>query len=271
MDLSKPIIACDASYFVFYRYYAVKGWYKRACEHDLDVQNALSDNVFVEKYDYTFEKTINDLTKRYKVPHSNLVFAKDCARDKIWRNSLYPPYKSNRDEKTSSFNCDIFKHTYNDLVPRLQEKYGFHYILHANLEADDVIALMVARIRELSRKVRIIVITNDNDYVQLYKYPNVDIYNLQNKSLKDRVEDVENYLLYKIIVGDKSDNIKSIGKKIGDKTAKKMISDSATMQRMLATDEVRANFELNKKLIDFTYIPEQYKTELFLDLKRIIT
>jgi 5'-3' exonuclease len=130
---------------------------------------------------------------------------------------------------------------------------------------------MVAKIRDMNKKMRIVVITNDNDYVQLYKYPNLDVYNLQNKSLRDRVDDVDNYLLYKILVGDKSDNIKSIGKKIGDKTAKKMIADSALMQKVLAPDEVRASFELNRKLIDFSYIPQHYRVELFEDLKRIIT
>lgn len=269
MDLSKPILAFDSSYFVFYRYYAIKGWYKRSHEDDIDVQNILENQEFMQKYDSTFEKTINDLAKKYKVPHSNIVFAKDCSRDKIWRSAIYSSYKSNRDDKTASFNCDIFKHTYNFLLPKIQSKYHLHDLYHGSLEADDIIALLVRRIREISSTSRIIVITNDNDYVQLYKH-NVELFNLQNKSLSDRIENVHDYLIYKIIIGDKSDNIKSIGKKIGDKTAKKMIQDRDQFEKIMASPEVKCNFELNRTLIDFDCIPDLYVKDINVLLNKLL-
>ena len=269
MDLSKPIIACDSSYFVFYRYYAIKGWYKRAHEKDVDVHNVLENLDFMKKYDSTFEKTINDLAKKFKVPHSNIIFAKDCSRDKIWRSSLYSGYKSNRDDKTASFNCDIFKHTYNTLLPSLQSKYRILDLYHNNLEADDIIALLVRKVRQISSTTRIVVITNDNDYVQLYKH-NIDIFNLQNKPLSDRIENVHDYLIYKIIVGDKSDNIKSIGRKIGDKTAKKMIQDRDQFEKVMTSPEVKESFELNRTLIDFECIPEVYVKEMTELINKIL-
>ena len=270
MDISKPILACDASYFVFYRYYAVKGWYKRSQEKDIDVQNVLQDDVFMDKYEKTFEKSLVELAKKYKVQHSNVVFAKDCSRGDIWRSAIYPSYKGTRDDKAASFNGDIFKYTYNDLFPKLQAKYGFHYLIHPRLEADDIIALLVMKVRDMKKTTRMVVLTNDNDYVQLYKY-DIEIYNLQKKSLRDRIADVDNYLMYKIIVGDKSDNIKSIGKKIGDKTAQKMIADEALMNKTLAAKDVRETYELNKTLIDFHEIPQQYRSELYVDLMKLIT
>jgi 5'-3' exonuclease len=261
MDLTKNIVFCDASYFVFYRYYAIKGWYKRAKELDIDVENILNDEEFIGKYDSTFEKLIMDISRKYNVPYKNIVFAKDCTRERIWRTKLFPDYKACRDEKITSFNGDIFKHTYYNLFPRLQKKYNFIDILHNNLEADDVIALFVKYIRNIDQKCKIVVITNDNDYVQLYKY-NIEIYNLQAKSLRDRIEDVDNYLEYKIIVGDKSDNIKSIGKKIGDKTAKKMLENEELYTKILQQPNVKETYILNKTLIDFDCIPSDYKKEV---------
>lgn len=261
MDLTKPILACDSSYFIFYRYYAIKGWYKRAHGKDIDVHTVLDDEDFIQKYNSTFEKTINDLSKKYKVPHHNIVFAKDCSRDKIWRSSMFSGYKGNRDDKTATFNSDIFKHTYNTLLPKIQDKYKVHELYHAQLEADDIIALFVKKLKTISPNTRMVVITNDNDYVQLYKY-NIEIYNLQNKPLSERIDNVNDYLLYKIIVGDKSDNIKSIGKKIGDKTAKKMIQDRDHFEKVLATKEVKDSFEMNRTLIDFDCIPVKFQVEM---------
>lgn len=261
MDLTKPILVCDSSYFIFYRYYAIKGWYKRAHETDVEVHTVLENKDFMQKYDSTFEKTVNDLSKKYKVPHYNIIFAKDCSRENIWRSEIYPAYKGNRDDKTTTFNSDIFKHTYNTLLPRLQDKYKIKELYHTNLEADDIIALLVMKVRMLSPSSRVIVITNDNDYVQLYKH-NIELYNLQNKPLSERIENVHDYLMYKIIVGDKSDNIKSIGKKIGDKTAKKMIQDLDQFEKVMSVKDVRNNFELNRTLIDFECIPQHYKDEV---------
>lgn len=261
MDLTKNIVFCDTSYFVFYRYYAIKGWYKRAKEQEVEVADVLNDEEFMMKYNATFEKLIQDLSKKYKVPYTNIVFAKDCNREKIWRTKLFPQYKACRDDKVTSFNGEIFKHTYNDLFPKLKAKYGFVDLFHNHLEADDIIALFVKYIRKINQKCRIIIITNDNDYVQLYKH-NVEIYNLQTKSLRDRIEDVENYLQYKIIVGDKSDNIKSIGKKIGDKTAKKMIEDKEFYDKVLQQPGVRETYNLNKTLVDFDSIPSEFKEEV---------
>lgn len=255
MDHNKSFLFFDCSYVIFYRYYAIKGWYKRALEKDIDVENVLQDEEFMAKYDSTFEKTIIDICKKYNTPLTNVMFGKDCSRDKIWRTSLYPQYKASRDDRSNSFNGDIFKHTYNVLFPKLQEKYGFHTLYQNHLEADDLIAIFVAYVREKGFDTTMTIITNDNDYVQLYKH-NVNIYNLQNKSLRDRITNVDTYLHHKIIVGDKSDNIKSVGKKIGEKTAQKMLDDPATYTKIMSQPGVQEQYDLNKTLIDFENIPE---------------
>jgi 5'-3' exonuclease len=270
MDHTKPILFFDCSYVIFYRYYAIKGWYKRALEKDIDVENVLKDAEFMTKYDTIFEKTVVDICKKYSTPLTNVVFAKDCSRDKIWRTSLYPQYKASRDDRNNSFNGDIFKHTYNVLVPKLQAKYGFHTLYQNHLEADDLIAIFVSYMRGKGLGTVLTIITNDNDYVQLYKH-NVNIYNLQHKSLRDRITDVDTYLQHKIIVGDKSDNIKSVGKKIGEKTAQKMIDDPATYNKIMSQPGVQEQYDLNKTLIDFDNIPPELVKEVRNQIDNMIT
>ena len=269
MNLSKPVLLIDCSYFVFYRYYAVKGWYQRAFESELAVGDVMSDENFINTYNSTFEKTVLEFAKKNKVPLGNVMFARDCSREEIWRTKIYPEYKASRDDKATSFNGDIFRHTYNVLFPKLQEKYGFNYIYHNHLEADDLIAVSVEYIRENGLDTKIIIVTNDNDYVQLYKY-DVRIVNLQKKDLNERIYDIVDYLQYKIIIGDKSDNIKAIGKKIGDKTAKKMLEDKEVYDKYMSQPGVKEQYELNRLLIDFDYIPEQYKKEAKEAFKEIL-
>jgi 5'-3' exonuclease len=273
IDCTENILLCDTSYFIFYRYYAILNWYKK--QNDLeafDVGQVLENKIFMDKYNYTFEKVFKELCKSFDIIFSNVIFAKDCCRENIWRLQYYENYKKNRDDKSRTFNGDIFKHTYNTLLPMLQEKYNFNILSHPYLEADDLVALSVNGIRNEGHTCNITIITNDNDYVQLYN-KNVDIYNLQYKALKDRVSNTESYLQYKIILGDKSDNIPSIGtvkKRIGEKTAQKMIDDPSLLSQYLRDDEINTRFQLNELLISFDKIPEQYKNEFEMILKNII-
>jgi 5'-3' exonuclease len=267
------ILLIDMSYFVFYRYYAILNWLRRSVGKDenIDIDNIMRNTTFVEKYAKKFEETLNFLMKEYDVTNnSNVVFVKDCCRDKIWRHQHMVGYKSTRDDKIASFNKEIFTYTYNVLVPNLQNKYGFQTTCHWCLEADDVIALITDKLL-YTIGAKVIIITNDNDYIQLLDNENVAsgkcrlrIINLQQKDINTRVGcNPKEYLLVKKILGDKSDNIPSITKKCGDKTALKLAKDAQLLDKLLSTDTNAKNqYNLNELLIDFRYIPEVYKNEV---------
>lgn len=248
-------ILIDLSYFIFYRYYATYNWYRR--QDGADPENALKDPVFVAKYDKIFEQTIVQLAKKHEQSFANLIFAKDCPREEIWRAKYYSAYKITREERLGTFDKEIFKHTICQLIPRLQQVYGgCHLLSVAKLESDDIIGIIKQYIRNQYPYENIVIVTNDNDYVQL-----IDDYtlvvNLEGKDLKTRIDcSPEEYLERKIILGDKSDNIPSIGKKIGEKTAAKLAA--APTQLKLLFDkkpETKIQYELNKLLISFEMIP----------------
>jgi 5'-3' exonuclease len=275
MDPTKGIILCDTSYIIFYRYYAILNWFKKYKQGDVDTTNITECAEFMTKYDSTFEKFVVELAKKNKVPYSNIVFAKDCPRERIWRFKIYPEYKGLRDERVRDFNGEIFNHTLNTLFPRLIAKYGFHELYNDSLEADDIIALMVKEIAERRGKTdtMVMVITNDNDYIQLHKYNTVlpiVLRNLQGKNLIERIHDVDKYLLYKIIVGDKSDNIYPIAKKIGDKTAKKIVDSPDLLAKYLADPLIKRKFEQNEMLISFDKIPVEDYAEVMEDIRKLL-
>ena len=88
----------------------------------------------------------------------------------------------------------------------------------------------------------VIIIANDHDYLPLLDSPNVRLLNLKSKNnelclpvntVTDRQMTGEEYLQFKILVGDKSDNIPSVFKRCGKKTAMKLVADPTKLQERL--------------------------------------
>lgn len=265
----KDLLFIDGSYFIFFRYYATYNWY-RLQKHTTPTNELMDDELFVSKYAKMFEKTIVDLVALYKVDWKNVVFFKDCPREDVFRCEFYNEYKMAREDK-DTFNRYIFGYTYSTLIPSIQEKYGMQVIGAKGLEADDLIAITKEYVRRTDTHSTITIITNDNDYVQLYD-PNTRIINLKKQDLKDRIPvALSNYLLYKIIVGDKSDCIPSIQFKLGPKTAEKLASDPVALEKYLEKHpDAKERFDLNSKLIDMKNIPNDLRQSV-IDKIDIIT
>lgn len=256
----------DGSYFVFYRFFATKNWYK--LQELAEEEDMMSNKVFLEKYDKMFEKTIIDLAKKYEVDTSDIYFFKDCPREKIWRNEHTLEYKGQR--ANANFDVNVFIHTYTVLLPNLIEKYGIKLISHDRLEADDLVALSIDRNELKGEKHSYTVITNDNDYIQLagmYDMDRIKLINLQGKNLLEKNklfsrDDVEKYLEAKVIMGDKSDNIPAISKKCGPKTAMKLVNDRKELLKLFEKDpQAKTQYDLNRLLIDFRHIDGNLKNE----------
>ena len=89
----------------------------------------------------------------------------------------------------------------------------------------------------------------------------IDVVNLCGKRLIDRIpkeleKDPRLFLEWKIIKGDSSDNIPAIKKRIGDKTAIKLVLSKDSLDELLNDEVVMKQYNLNKKLISFKEIPE---------------
>lgn len=262
----------DLSYYVFYRYYAIVNYIKLSTKTTPNLDNVLEDEVFISKFSEMFEKSLFKLVKMHfcvKNLHTctdlQVIFVKDCCRARIWRLEHFPLYKANRDQskKKDRFDGMIFEHVYNVILPNLIEKYNCVYDFFVDhSEADDCIAIIT---KCLTDEDRAIIITNDNDYLQLSD--SVDgIYNLQGKNLNTKLVNgcSRSSMLSKVLIGDPSDNIKGVF----SKTKAMNILNNCTniedieLQVQQFTDSQKKTFELNKQLIDFDYIPEHLKLDI---------
>jgi 5'-3' exonuclease len=262
IDEETPLLFIDLSYYIFYRFYALVSWYKKAYpDEELDISDIMNNKIFIEKFKKLFKENLKKIKKKYKIENSKVIFAKDCRRNQIWRNEFYEEYKKTRDDKNINFNKDIFLYVYNDILPELlNDNTGIHSIYSVSkAEADDIIAVMKNVIREKYSNLPIYIITNDHDYLQLADYYTY-IYNLKNYDLKKKGKgSPELDLGFKIIKGDISDNIKAVfTKRITNKLIYEMIYDEQKLNNQINSEgaECRKRYERNRLLIDFKKIPQ---------------
>jgi 5'-3' exonuclease len=271
-DSVKPtFIFIDGSYFCFYRYYSLLKWWKIAFPLE-PLENPHKNPIFVEKFKKTFMDCIFNLPSKLLIENKNnihLIVAKDCKRENIWRNEIYPKYKGTRVYDEKFMGGPFFKIAYNNSESEsLFLQSGVKQILSLDkLEADDCIAISVNQIQEKYKdNCMIYIIASDHDYLQLHS-ENVKIFNLAYKNIalsKTVVGEAEADLEIKFIMGDISDNISSVFPKCGFKTALKCYQDKSFFEKKMNNNKLYIeNYNLNKKIIDFRNIPNDLK-EVFL-------
>jgi 5'-3' exonuclease len=231
----------------------------------------MENKEFLEKYTYMFKNLISKYQKRYNVPNCNVILAKDCSRSNIWRKDIFPDYKKNRDDRNNNkFNSCIFKYTYSVIIQSIQEKSGCKILEINRAEADDIIALCKTTIHSINPSTKIFIVSNDKDYIQLID--NVtQVVDMKCLPLTNNItSSPTDYLLAKIILGDKSDNIPPISKRIGKKKALLLVNNPQELDKLLKNEQIRQQYELNKQLIDFTFIPISLKSHVKKKLDELI-
>lgn len=241
---SKPIVLIDSSYYVFYRYFATYKWYTMQ-------KKEFDEQTFNESFIKHMSSDIKKLTKKWKTDINNIVFCCDCPRSKIWRNDIYKGYKITR-QQNQNFNQNIFNVFKNNI-----ESNNYNIINIDRLEADDIIYLMHSKIK--AEHNNIIVITNDNDYLQLL-CDGTSIINMQFKNINVRTncKDGKSNLYYKSLIGDKSDNIPKISSLVNKEVASKLCENYEDLVDWLNKNNIYDKFMFNLKLISFEYIPDEY-------------
>jgi 5'-3' exonuclease len=301
MSGAMHVLVIDLSYFVFYRFYALVHYFKLS-QKRTDFTNVVDDPEFLAKFTELFRRNVMDLIQKHLgVKRRRLlggdtknawgkkilvVFAKDCSRCDIWRNSIYPDYKKNRDHQKHGvpFDGRIFDHVIKSVLPDLLNEFPFIRIVEApGAEADDIAAVLCRRMGEYRGRNRgegggdeikyehIVVITNDHDYLQLLDY--IDgIYNLQGHDLSMKAlsgPSVKNMYM-KVLLGDPSDNISGV---VTKREAKQLMEQIDTLDlegegdvstnidaviRSFLSPKVSLEeiYDRNKKLICFDNIPD---------------
>ena len=250
-------ILIDGSYYVFYRYHAIRMWWSKAFS-DAPEKVPEESIEFMNKFTDTFSNKLFEIEKKNKIISPIRIVAKDCPRKNIWRTKIYPEYKATRNKESR---VGMFmKKAYADLFVNPFT----HAVIHdPALEADDCIAITTKHILDTYPDCHIWIITSDTDYLQLAN-KNITIMDLKGRILTDSKKctgDCKIDLLCKIIGGDTSDNIPSVFTRCGAKTAYKYATNDVLLQKKLSeSKDARDAFTRNSLLIDFNNIPTEIVT-----------
>jgi len=142
----------------------------------------------------------------------------------------------------------------------VKEIFPYKNLRVERTEADDIIAVLC---REYHETEKIVIISNDKDFQQLQRYPNVKQFSPMKKKYLV-CENPESFLLEHIIKGDSSDGIPNILSDddvfINKEKRQKPCGGKKVNQIMenLSEWQIETNWERNQNLIDMNKIPDIY-------------
>lgn len=208
----------DTSYLIYRSYFAYPNL----------TSNGLPTGAF-----FGFSKAIINLIQEYKP--QELIFTNDTAKP-TWRHEILVDYKAGRPEIEDAMiqQIPIIKDWTAKISPNFLSRDGF--------EADDFISTASTKILEQDANSEILIFSSDKDLYQLLIYPQVKF--VRTKKLSNETElfgreefkikyeiEPEQWLDYKTLVGDNSDNLKGLAG-VGPKTAIKVLQEIGFLKEL---------------------------------------
>ena len=207
--------------------------------------------------------------ERFFDEYGELVICYDSKH--YWRRDIFPQYKAGRKKTRDSSSHDwndifeflnAFKDEMIEFMPyKVLEVYG--------AEADDIIYTLTHEFETDNGKT--LILSGDKDFIQLQRYKNVTQYSPITKKFIDGMVWNE-YLDEHILRGDTSDGVPNVlspdntfvdglrQKPLGKKKIQSWVEHN--IEDVLPNDEVKRNFQRNKKLIDLTEAPQELFSEI---------
>jgi 5'-3' exonuclease len=280
----KGLVLVDTGYYRFNRYFASLIWYRKVKKGAVDIASLHEDTEFMVA---VRRHVLNDIlcyatypyqTKPFKkspVPknrkiRNKVIFCVDCPRASIWRMGYYKAYKGTRsqDEDVNMQALDmIYEYINEQCISATIDGLDVMKLNAERLEADDVVYLTLNHARIAGYMPHVLVITNDNDFLQLVPAPlRATVVNAKAVDLSARAHhDPATSTMLKVLLGDQSDNIKAVPGVGSEKQALALTGMTETQRRSWIKEhaDLRA-YKLNKKLISLSAIPRHWAQKFTL-------
>ena len=191
---------------------------------------------------YTFMLMLRKMLNQFK-PHRVYIVKEGKA---LARREMFTEYKANRGSMDDGF------WRQHGAILELLQNLPVHIMRHPERECDDTIAHIC---NVIMKDEECIIISSDSDFTQLLSVDDnrVKLYNPIKESYV--VAPTYNYVTWKSLVGDGSDNIPGF-QGIGPKRAEKILMTEGGLEEFLSHDDRLKTFERNMKLIKFETIDE---------------
>ncbi len=198
---------------------------------------------------FGFVNTLDEILRKENPDHIAVVFDPPSS---TFRHEMYPEYKANREATPEDIKIAV------PWIKKILKAYNIKSIEIDNYEADDVIGTIAKKAEKEGFKV--FMMTPDKDYAQLvsenivmYKPKRsgneVEIWGLNEVKEKFEIENPSQVIDILSLWGDSSDNIPGVPG-IGEKTAKKLIAEYGTLEKLLDhLDDLKG--KLKENLVSF--------------------
>ena len=203
---------------------------------------------------------------RFSSEFGELVLCYDSKH--YWRRDYFPEYKFGRrkSREKSSHDWDAIFLCLNEIKDELKDNMPYKFLEVYGAEAADIIGTLCATISE-----EIMIISGDKDFIQLQRFPNVKQFSPITKKTVNGTNP-GGYLKEHIFKGDSSDGVPNVLSPDNTFTdglrqrplGKKKIASwmEHEFDDVAPNDEVKRNYQRNRKLIDLTYTPEELTREI---------
>jgi len=218
---------------------------------------------------------IRSHVKKFKNKYGEVIIC--CDNRKYWRKEVFEFYKASRKKSREKSKLDW--HYIFDMLTKfkdeIKQNMPYKVIDVEGAEADDIIATLAESSNP--NKEKVLVLSSDNDFLQLQMFKNVTQYNPATKKFLVSESPIQDLKL-KVIQGDKGDgipNVLSPGDTFVSGGRQKALTE-ANLALLLNTphedwsdDVAKKGFERNRQLIDFRYIPKELKEKIINEYKTV--
>lgn len=208
--------------------------------------------------------TLRLYNAKYREDYGQMILC--CDGGNIWRKKFFPEYKANRkaSREQSSIDWNEFFRILNLVRDEIREHVPFRVVHVQGAEADDVIAVLTESTQEFGHGENVMIVSSDQDFLQLQQYSNVHQYSPTTKKMLVE-KDAIRFLREKILRGDTGDGVPNVlsdnrvfitdGARQKPLTAKKVEQMIADWDNTVRDNNVARN----QLMIDFAFIPNDIR------------
>ena len=203
---------------------------------------------------------------RFSSEYGELVLCHDSRH--YWRRDFFPEYKASRRKgrEKSDLDWDAIFQCLNAIKEEIKINMPYKCLEVYGAEADDIIGTLCATISE-----EIMIISGDKDFIQLQRFPNVKQFSPITKKTVNGANP-GGYLKEHVFRGDSGDGVPNVlspdntftdglrQRPLGKKKIASWIDHN--FEDVAPNDEVKRNYQRNRKLIDLTYTPDELTREI---------
>lgn len=211
---------------------------------------------------------IRSSVKQFKAKYPNVILC--CDNRHYWRKDYFPFYKSQRkhDREASGYDWAMIFDTLNTIRDELKTFFPYKVIDVDGAEADDVIAVLTAR---LAPNEPVLILSSDKDFGQLQKYPNVTQYSpILKRFIK--IDNPKTFIKEHVLRGDRGDGIPNFlspdncfvtgerQKVINTKKLNEWLGQE--IETFCTNEAMLRGYKRNQTLVDFDYIPSEVQERI---------